>query len=75
MKHRLAHVLSDFFSWVSGQTIDIRKFRTDVALFLNQRMEKHGLIALQQAALQGGLVRPETLLFTCFGVPRHISIE
>jgi hypothetical protein len=75
VKLRLGYLLADFFKWVSGQMIDIRKFRTEVALFFNEGMEKYGLIELQRAALQGGLIRPETLLFTCFGVPKHIDIE
>jgi carbonic anhydrase len=75
VKLRLAQLLSDFFKWVSGQLIDVRKFRTEVALFMDERMRQHGLIDYQRAVLQGGLVRPETLFFTCFGTPERIQIE
>jgi hypothetical protein len=75
LKGPLAAVLSEFFSWSQGRNLDVRKHRHEIAWFVGESLARHGLTPLYAGALQAGHVRPETLLFTAFGAPGHITLE
>jgi len=74
VKSALAGVFEDFFRWAAGQEIHVQEYRNEIALFLRERLERHGLIERQSALMRSGRIRLETLLFTAFGLPHHIDL-
>jgi hypothetical protein len=75
VRSRLGLVLADFFSWTRGREIDIRKHRHEIAWFVGEAILRHGLQQIQIRHLAPGTVRPETLLFSIFGVPTHVELK
>ena len=75
VKQALGRVLSDFFSWSNGREINVRTYRYEIAYVVGELLLRHGLQRYQLGAMQAQNMRPETLLFTAFGVPGHIDIE
>jgi hypothetical protein len=75
LKEHLGAVMFEFFNWTKGRTLEIRKYREEVAWIMGEAMARHGLTTAYVGSLQAGNVRPETLLFTIFGAPGLIDIE
>lgn len=75
VKEKLAKVLSEFFTWTYRRELDIRKYRYEIAWFIGESLLRNGLQQLQLAHLQSGIVRPETLLFSVFGVPTQVKLR
>jgi len=75
LREPLAAVLSEFFSWYHGRNLDVRKHRDEIAWFVGESLARHGLTPLYVGALQAGRVTPETLLFTAFGAPGHVTLK
>ncbi|HET6176088.1 MAG TPA: hypothetical protein VFE61_04090 [Candidatus Sulfotelmatobacter sp.] len=75
VKDALGHVLSNFFAWSAARQIDdVRKYRHEIAHFVGEQMLRYGLTRKYAGLVQGGHVKPETLLFTAFGIPGHIEL-
>jgi hypothetical protein len=74
LKKPLGQVLGGFLAWSAQGTIDVRKYRYDAAMVLGELLAKHGLSGAQSEIERAGLVRPETLLFTAFGVPGQVRL-
>jgi hypothetical protein len=75
VRQKLALVLSDFFGWTLGRELDIRKYRYEIAYFVGESLLRHGLQQTQIGHIHSGIVRPETLLFSAFGVPSCIKLR
>jgi hypothetical protein len=75
VRKRLGLVLSEFFAWTHGRELDIREYRLEIAWFLGEAILRHGLQQIQIGHLSSGIVRPETLLFSIFGVPAHVELK
>ena len=75
VKQALGRVLSDFFIWSRGRGINVRRYRYEIAQVVGELLLRHGLQRYQLGAMQAQNMRPETLLFTAFGLPSHIDIE
>jgi hypothetical protein len=75
LKKAVGRVLGAYFSWAGNRPIkDVRVFRHEVALFLAEALDREGLSELHSGLRLGGYIRPETLLFSVFGVPRHVQL-
>jgi CHAT domain len=72
LKQQLGRVLGDYLSWVAQTSLDARQFRYAAAWTLGETMARHGLTKMYMNAQLAGNVRPETLLFSAFGVPSHV---
>ena len=75
VRTKLGLVLGEFFQWTHGRELDIRKYRHEIAWFVGEATLRHGLQSIQVAHLKSGVVRPETLLFSIFGVPTHVELK
>lgn len=75
LKVPLGAVLSEFFQWSHGRSLDVRKYRHEIAWFVGESLARHGLTPLYVGALQAGHVTPETLLFTAFGAPGRVMLK
>ena len=75
VRTKLGLVLGEFFQWTHGRELDIRKYRHEIAWFVGEAILRHGLQSIQVAHLKSGVVRPETLLFSIFGVPTHVELK
>jgi len=75
IKESLGHVLGEFFDWSSRSGCDVRRHRHDVAQVLWELLQRHRLAELQAQFQQAGQIRPETLLFTAFGVPGRVQLQ
>jgi len=75
VRKKLGFVLSDFFTWTHGRELDIRKYRHEIAWLLGEAILRNGLQEIQLGHLQSGIVKPETLLFSIFGVPTHVKLR
>jgi CHAT domain-containing protein len=71
----LGIVMGDFLKWVHGKELDIRRYRYEIAVFLNDTLEKYGLAKQLEENAKTGVLIPETLLFTAFGAPGRVEIE
>jgi hypothetical protein len=75
VKARLGAVLTEFFNWTRGRELDIRLYRHEIAWFIGEAMLRHGLQSVQIGHAVSGAVKPETLLFSVFGVPSHVTLK
>ncbi len=75
IKERLGHVMSEFFNWAHGRELDTRKYRNEIAWLLGEAIARHGLQEIYIGNLRSGALRPETLLFSVFGVPGHVELK
>ena len=75
VRQKLSLVLSDFFRWTHRRELDIRKCRHEIAWFVGESILRHGLQETQIGHLGSGIVKPETLLFSVFGVPTHVELK
>jgi len=75
IKAAMGQVMGEFFEWATGRPFKIQEYRYEIAEIISALLEKHGLLKLQEQSVEAGLVRPETLLFTAFGVPSHVRLE
>jgi len=75
VRKRLALMLSDFFAWTQGRELDIRRYRYEIAWFMGEAILRHGLQQAQIGHLASGIARPETLLFSVFGVPGCVGLK
>jgi hypothetical protein len=73
VRKKLGLAMKDFFLWTRGRPLDIRKYRHEIAWFVGDAILRHGLQQLRIAHLSSGITRPETLLFSIFGVPTHVT--
>ncbi len=73
LKKPLGEVFGAFLRWARGP-FDFRKYRYDAAWVLGELLAQHGLAEVYAGAQRAGLVRPETLLFTAFGLPGHVEL-
>jgi hypothetical protein len=75
ISRRLGRVLGEYYAWASAKPItDFRRFRHETAWFIGMSMAQHGLTEAYVNQQRAGNVRPETLLFSAFGVPSHIEL-
>jgi hypothetical protein len=70
----LAGILSGYFRWAAAREIDVRTYGHECARVLNDLIVKAGLGGWYQTQRDDGRIRPETLLFTAFGIPSHIQL-
>jgi hypothetical protein len=75
LRQQIGHILSDYFAWATQTSLDARQFRHAAAWTLGESMARHGLTNVYINAQTAGNVRPETLLFSAFGVPSHIGFS
>jgi len=76
LQKHLSEILGEFFRWAVAQgELDVRKYRFDVAVVLGELLARHGLTERNMEDVRAGRVRPETLLFTAFGVPGHVRLK
>lgn len=74
LRSTLASILADFFQWADQGHEDARKYRHEAAWMLGSLLARHDLAQRYQHTWDAGLVRPETLLFTVFGLPGNVEI-
>jgi hypothetical protein len=75
MMKSLAGVFGAYFAWAGSRPIqDIRQFRHEAAWALGEAIAQTGLTGAYVDAMKTGNVRPETLLFSAFGVPHHLEL-
>jgi CHAT domain len=74
LREALGGVLGEYLAWEDGGKLSAHEYRHKAAYRLAIAMERHGVATQYNNALQAGLVRPETLLFTAFGFPGMIAI-
>jgi hypothetical protein len=75
IKRAVGRVFGAYFSWAGNHPIeDVRVFRHEVAMFLGAALGREGLTEVHTAIQQAGQVRPETLLFSAFGVPQQVQL-
>lgn len=75
LKKALGNVLEDYLGWAMQTLLEVRKFRHAAAWVLGESMARHGLTKAYAEAQQAGNVRPETLLFSAFGIPGRVDIS
>lgn len=74
LKEQIAIVLSGYFQWSAGRQIDLKTFGKDAGQVLDQLINAAGLGTRYEAMKTAGQIRPETLLFTAFGLPEHVEL-
>jgi len=74
LRKTLGMVMGDFLKWVHGRELDIRRYRYEIGVFLNDTLEKYGLAKQLEENAKTGVLIPETLLFTAFGAPGRVEI-
>jgi hypothetical protein len=75
MMKSLGGVLGSYYAWAGNRPIeDVRRFRYEAAEVLDEAIKRNGLTSAYADAVKAGNVRPETLLFSAFGVPQHLDI-
>jgi hypothetical protein len=75
LRKRVGAVLGAYFAWTREQPIpDVRRFRREAAWFLGSAIAQAGLTELVSRLEKAGQIRPETLLFSVFGVPSEVRL-
>jgi hypothetical protein len=74
LRSRVAAVIQDLLHWGTRHQIVIDRFRTEIAEKIGECLKKHSLEEIQANLTQSGHVRPETLLFTIFGMPSAVAV-
>lgn len=75
LRRTLGNVLGDYLSWAAQTFLEVRQFRHAAAWVLGESMARHGLTNTYVEAQQAGNVRPETLLFSAFGIPSRVDLS
>jgi hypothetical protein len=75
LKKALGSVLGDYLNWATQASLEVRRFRHAAAWVLGESMARHGLTQTYLEVQQAGNVRPETLLFSAFGIPGRVDIS
>lgn len=75
LRKTMGMVMGDFFKWVDGKELDVRRYRHEIAEFLYELLHKYGLAKQQEENAKAGLLIPETLLFTAFGAPGRVAVN
>jgi len=76
LKTAIGGVLGDYLRWTHHRPIhDVRKFRVEAAHALGLFLDRHGLAATMKDLETAGRTRPETLLFSAFGIPSAVKIN
>ena len=75
LKKALGNVLGEYLGWATQNALEVRQFRHAAAWVLGESMARHGLTKAYVEAQQAGNVRPETLLFSAFGIPGRINLS
>ncbi len=75
LRKALGNVLGDYLGWAAHTFLEVRQFRHTAAWVLGESMARHGLTKTYVEALLAGSVRPETLLFSAFGVPSRVELS
>jgi hypothetical protein len=74
LKEPLANVFGGFIGWASQQQVDIKTYKHEIAWVLGKLLAENGLTSLHESMRKSGHIRPETLLFSAFGVPHHVEL-
>ncbi len=74
LRPRVAGVIQDLLQWAGNHRIVINRYRMEMAEKMGELLVKHGLAEAHANLTQSGVVRPETLLFTIFGMPSAVNV-
>lgn len=74
LRPRVAAVIQDLLHWASGHPIVLNRYRMEIAEKMGEFLAKHGLAGAHANLTQSGIVGPETLLSTIFGMPSAVAI-
>ena len=72
---RVGEVFLGYLAWAGSANVTVPEFRDRSRQLLWELLENAGLAEQQRQLEQAGLVLPETMLFTMFGAPEHISLR
>ncbi len=74
IRQAIGPIFREFFAWADRGHDDLNKYRNEAAWLLGSLLAQSGLTDKHQNLVRAGLVRPETLLFTSFGLPGCILV-
>lgn len=74
LRPRVAAVIQDLLRWAGSHPIVLNRYRMEIAVKMGECLAQHGLGDAQANLTQSGHVRPETLLFTIFGMPSAVAV-
>jgi hypothetical protein len=74
IRQAIGPIFREFFAWADRGHDDLNKYRHEAAWLLGSLLAQSGLTDKHQNLVRAGFVRPETLLFTSFGLPGRVLV-